>query len=483
MGASRNKQAANPPAPRLLDTLRSSLAGVVPQGETLTVGFSGGHDSTVLLDVLSLLLPPSRLQVLHIHHGLSPVANEWAAFCQSFAQERGLSCQVIRVCPEQKAGKGIEAAARAARYAAFSQYGGRWLVLAHHMGDQAETLLLNLFRGAGLNGLAAMSQLSRRGQQWLWRPLLDVPRSELQQYADQRSLVWIEDESNANPSYRRNFLRHGISPLLETRFPGMQRVLARAASHVQEALFLLEERAKEDFLACRLGDAAEALSLDHLKALSRPRQANLLRYWLRSAVCQAPETRTLSSWLIQLANADRDTPLRLSYPEGELRLWRGGLYRLPVRYVLPNACQIGIEELMSGHAQPRREGQMSWWYEPAVDFPSDQQAHQEQRMLLQFNAVMLEEALASGKHLRLAARAGGESILLAGKNGHARSLKKWAQELGLAPWQREYLPLLWIGDELIACFGLGVACHWSPANGDPTWVFRWDSEASKNRNL
>jgi len=252
------------------------------------IAFSGGLDSTVLLHLLAHHArnhPTPPLRAVHIHHGLQSAADAWPAHCQAICDPLGIELQVIpvRVGP----GASREQAARDARYAAFKQLLGPGDVLftAQHRDDQAETVLLRLLRGAGLRGLSAMPGQRSLGQGYLARPLLDTSRQRLHDYACAHRLQWIEDPSNADLGFDRNYLRREVMPRLQQRWPQASQNLARGAQHLGEALGLLDELAMGDLAAAEQGAALrwagiDSLDLDVLKALSAARQRNALQYWL-----------------------------------------------------------------------------------------------------------------------------------------------------------------------------------------------------------
>ncbi|HQR60733.1 MAG TPA: tRNA lysidine(34) synthetase TilS [Methylophilaceae bacterium] len=278
MASSRKLRSAELPA-----RLESFLKQAVRPGQTLLLGLSGGLDSRVLLDLLQRLRATAgfHLQALHVNHGISPKAAEWEGFCADLCASLAIPFQTVCVDIPRDSGLGLEATAREARYAVLLAQPVDAVVLAHQRDDQAETLLLQLLRGAGLKGLAAMPVIraSANGQPVLLRPLLDVPRDVLEDYARGHQLRWIEDESNLDLTFDRNFLRHHIFPELERRFPASRTTLARSASHLAEADALLREVAEAD--AGRLVRDGR-LEVAGLAAMSEARAKNLLRYWLDS---------------------------------------------------------------------------------------------------------------------------------------------------------------------------------------------------------
>ncbi|MGA9661556.1 MAG: tRNA lysidine(34) synthetase TilS, partial [Pseudomonas alloputida] len=267
------------------------------------VAFSGGLDSTVLLHLLAdyarnHVSPP--LRAIHVHHGLQSAADAWPAHCQAICDNFGIELQVIHV--QVSPGASLEQAARDARYAAFRQVLGPGDILftGQHRDDQAETLLFRLLRGAGLRGLAAMPVQRALGPGSLVRPLLGCSRQQLQDYGKAQGLVWIEDPSNADTQFARNYLRGEVMPHLQQRWPQASQNFARAAEHLGEALGLLDELAQEDLALARKGapiawPGLDSLGLATLVALSPARQRNALQYWL-SQRTRLPDTRHWAGW-------------------------------------------------------------------------------------------------------------------------------------------------------------------------------------------
>jgi len=315
MAASRNK----PSADDLPGRVGAFVAARLAPADTLCVGLSGGCDSVVLLHVLSRLGLGERLRAIHVHHGLSPNADAWADFCRDFCGRLPVSLEITRVNVDLSAGVGLEAAARAARYAAFAECAADVLVLAHHQGDQAETLLFNLLRGAGVTGAAGMPAERRLSFGRLLRPLLGTSRMALEEYAGQHALPWIEDESNADLRYSRNFLRHQIMPLLGQRFPAAENALAQAAANFGEADELLAELAAVDWQnVCKMPEATASLA--GLRQLSLLRLKNLLRYRLRLLGWRVPVAARLDEFARQVQAAAPDRHPELQLPDGIMRV-------------------------------------------------------------------------------------------------------------------------------------------------------------------
>ena len=398
------------------ERLNASLAADL-RGKHLVAGLSGGVDSVVLLHLLRDLAPRHgyALSALHVHHGLSPNADAWARFCRKLCREWGVPLAVRRVSVQRK-GRGLEAAAREARRAVFARLRAHAIALAHQLDDQAETVLLNLLRGAGTRGAAAMPAAGKLGRKLLLRPLLDAPRREILAYARAHRLAWIEDESNRDDALTRNFLRLQVGPLLEQRFPRWRESLARAARHFAAADAGASVALRE-FLAARgLGAPSEAKLVDMLKQLTSSGARTLIRHDGR-----------------------------------QLRVYRGKVEIAPAGEPMPFAA-------------------MRWRGEPRLPIPA-------LRGELRFRRARgrgIAAALLDGRELRVGLRGGGERLRPDPRRPR-RSLKNLFQEAGVPPWHRERLPLLFCGDELVWAPGLGVDAAWQAGGGASGVVPEWRS--------
>ena len=287
----------------LTERVADALSSIVPRGSSLLLGLSGGVDSIVLLHLLVQLFPRFswRLSALHVHHDISPNADSWADFCTELCAKYTIPLLVERVDIAPLRAMGIEAAARQLRHAALARQKVDFIALAHHRDDQAETLLLQLLRGAGVRGTSSMPIFKpHRVAPSLLRPLLDIDRAELMAYASHHELRWVEDGSNEDVSYPRNFLRHRVLPVLEQRFPAYRTTLARSARHFAEAAGLLDELAAQDASSAMSGDR---LSVAALRQLNSARGKNLLRYFLAARGAPIPDSTRLAEMLRQLCEA------------------------------------------------------------------------------------------------------------------------------------------------------------------------------------
>ncbi len=421
----------------LPERVAAQIAPLLPAHSSILIGLSGGVDSVVLLHLLHRLAPRFswRLLALHVHHGISPNADAWADFCATLCARDAIPLHIEHVDISPLREHGIEAAARKLRHAAFSRQECDFVALAHHADDQAETLLLQLLRGAGVRGASAMPLFAgRTGAPGLLRPLLRCSRREILDYADAHKLRWIEDESNADDSYPRNFLRHRLLPLLEEKFPAYRDTLTRSARHFAEASELLDDLARQDAAQAIDGDT---LAVATLQALSLPRARNLLRYFLHSLGAPMPQAAQLDDMLLQLCDAREDAAVCIAYGGLELRRYQGRVY------------------LLHAPGEFDRSLVMPWHGEAELDWPA-------LHARLHFNrspgaGISLEKLRRAPVTLRL--RQGGEA-LRPQTNAATRTLKNLLQEQHVPPWQRDRLSLLYCGDELVCVPGVAIAAEY-----------------------
>ncbi len=425
-----------------------------PHARHVAVALSGGVDSVVLLDALQWLARTRAfgLAAVHVHHGLSPNADAWEAFCAALCAQRGILLAVRRVEVERVPRTSLEANARRARYAALAaaarELGADAVALAHHQDDQAETLLLQLTRGAGPHGLAAMP-MARHVDGVLWlRPLLDVTRATIDAYRAEHRLAHVEDESNANPKHRRNALRHTVVPSLAALDAGYPGTLARAAAHQAEAARLLDELAFQD-AAAAYDRLTGTLDRGVLTTLTPARARNVLRWLVRELGLLTPSSARLAAMLEQLTSARVDARVRLVHGNSEIGIHRG-------RIVVHAPPPSGFERLWSGEsvlALPH--GDLA--FVPAVD------------------GGLARAALESAPVL-VRSRSGGERLQLdAGRP--RRALKSLLHAAGVAPWERGALPLVFCGDALAAVPGIGVDIAFRANPGDAAITLDWRPHA------
>jgi tRNA(Ile)-lysidine synthase len=384
------------------------------RGKRVAVGLSGGLDSVVLLHVLHGLAPKLgyKLSAIHVNHGLSPNADDWGRFCRGFCRNLGVPLKVLRVTVARRK-QGLEAAARDARRTAFASVRADAIVLAHNLDDQAETVLFNLLRGAGLEGASGMPALGGLGRKALLRPLLEVPRSAIRAYADKHRLPWIEDESNADEALTRNYIRRRVGPLLEARFPRWREGLARAARH---------------FAAAGLDARA------------------MLRAFLKERGLRAPSEAKLVEMLKQLGSASAAIP----HDGVVFRRYREKLFLVK-------------QETRSPAFKPQ-----AWNGEAKLSLP----ALGGELRFRRVSGQGIDSSLLQTHDFHVRLRSGGERLRPdAGRP--SRTLKNLFQEAGVPPWERERLPLLYCGGRLAWAPGLGVDAAFVSARGAPGIVPEW----------
>ena len=385
------------------------------RGKRVAVGLSGGIDSVVLLHFLHGLAPRSgyKLSAVHVNHGLSPNAGDWQRFCSAFCLDLGVPFKAVKV-KVRKQKLCLEAAARLARRAALLKSGVDVIAFGHHLDDQAETVLFNLLRGAGLEGASGMPAVGTLGSKILLRPLLGVSRDAIRAYAGDNALAWIEDESNADESLTRNFIRRRVGPLLEGRFSRWRENLARAARHFADA------------------------ELDGRR---------LLRAYLKGKGLRAPSEAKLVEMLKQLGGSGS----RISVPHDgvDLRVFRGEM----------KVLKTGKRKVFKP---------LAWNGELRLALPSLDGE-------LRFNRVRgqgFDSTLLRRNSFQVRLRSGGERLRTDARRP-SRTLKNLFQEAGVPPWERERLPLLFCGNDLVWAPGLGVDAKYLSTGRVPGIVPRW----------
>ncbi len=407
------------------------------------------------------------LFAFHVHHGLSPNADRWVAHCAAAAAALGVVFDHREVTVD-KGRSGVEAAARKQRYAALGEmcraHGVKLLLTAHHLDDQAETVLLQLLRGSGPAGLSGMDAANRAptllgdDEIVMARPLLGVARAELEAYAAERGIAWVEDESNSDPRYTRNALRHQVMPVLAQAFPGFQRRIARSGAHAASSQRLLDELAQQDLGFCLDGDA---IDLTRMRSLSADRIDNLLRHWFSQRGLGMPSTAWLDQMVAQLLSAREDAQPLVSHPDIDARRHRDRLYLVPKQPDLAGLRDPDDEGIIVKHAQA-----FAWRGETSIAFP-------DYGGVLHFDLAShgIDPAWLTGRPLAIDFRKGGERLKLA-PNRPTRGLKQLFQAADVPVWERPRLPIVSSGAELLFAAGLGMDCK-HVAEGEGRIALRW----------
>lgn len=386
------------------------------------IGFSGGLDSTVLLHRLAAdsAIRAQGLRAVHIDHGLHPDAARWAEHARAVCADLDIECRTIAVRVSRESGLGPEASARHARRAAFAQTltAGEVLALAQHRDDQAETFLLRALRASGPDGLAAMRPWRAFASGWLWRPLLDTPRSALLAYAERKRLRWIEDPSNRDEAIDRNWLRHRVLPLLRARWPQADAAFARAAALSAEASDLLIEGDDAALTQVRTGHRGEALSRRALAMLAPERRARVLRRWAETRGLPPLPAEGVARVERDLLHCAHDRSPVFAWRGARIAVWRDGLY--------------AFDDAASARSTLPLEWSVEWDGRAPLALP---------------NGDDLALAGADGRTLalprpaRVHARRGGERIRLPGR-AHRHALKHLLQNADIPPWERARMPVI-----------------------------------------
>ena len=431
----------------------------IQKDDHLVLGLSGGLDSVVLL---SILVPLSfklkfKLTAFHVNHGISPNSNKWEKFCFDLCSRNNIPIEAAKLKIKKLSGTSLEANARDARYQEFKNIKADYVVLAQHLDDQAETLLLQMLRGAGAKGLGAMpvvrNQVLKIGEQdfglgpQILRPLLEVSRDEIEDYAQNYKLSWIIDESNNNLSFDRNYLRHKIFPLLEIKFPSYRNIFLRTSRHMAETSYLLDDLAKLDSEDCLVLDQ---IQIKKLRKLSFPRAKNLLRYDLCQRGASLPSAAKLEDMLRQLLSSRLDTKLHITFGDTEVRCFKGSVY---------------VGKIST---PPNKERKFIWKGEKKLEITDKGDAVRFIRE--KGKGINLQKLKKEPIFIR--SRLGGERMR-PDCNRPRRSLKNLLQEASLPWWERESLPLLFSDENLVWVPGIGVDCAFQAGSSDSGLIVSW----------
>ncbi len=409
-----------------------------PSIGNIWIAFSGGLDSTALLHMLaenSEKLIGKKITAVHIDHGLQKVSSEWAKFCGELVRSYGINYKLVTLNLEKTPGESIELSARNARYSAFEQLLNKstdTMLFAHHADDQVETFLQQAMRGAGVQGLSGIPESRKLGKGRLLRPLLDISRKQLEVYAKQQHLKWIEDPTNQQSDYDRNLLRNEIIPLLEKRWPGAKKALLRSASHCKEASEQIDAFACAELQRICTGnliDVAELKQLDFIK------QKNILRLWIRNNSIVLPNTDRFESGIESLLNAKADKNPILDWDFGIIRRYQGMLY---------------IDKIKENDKLFKEK-----------DWDLNTPVALNKRFTLVSTSgagVGISKQCIDRNDISIRYRQGGERCRPFGRNG-SHELKKIFQEYQIPPWIRRSIPIVYIGGEIACVVG---CCYCRP---------------------
>ncbi|KGJ97087.1 tRNA lysidine(34) synthetase TilS [Colwellia psychrerythraea] len=405
----------------------------------LLIAYSGGIDSQVLLHALVKLkqerLIDNEITVCHVNHGLSDNALHWQEFAQQECAKLSVNLVVKSVHVQAQAQHSLEALARDARYDALKtlRHQKSLVLTGHHSDDQSETFLLALKRGAGLKGLAAMSGQSQLAQHLLVRPLLNVSRQEIEAYAKDHQLCWVEDESNLDTCFDRNFIRQQVMPLLRARWPSISNTINRSASNCLAGQELLDELAEQDLMECKA--SALSLDVDKLASLSTARFNNLIRFFMAQHNCLMPSTEQLKQVRLQLKAGDDKNP-QIKVGLHFFRRFKGTLFLTPKYSDISNwKMAIDLSNNNIEITLPDNLGQLQIKQDIVVD-----------------NALTSICLPMPGQEVSVRFSHDNPKCLPDFRQ-RSRSLKKVLQELNIAPWQRKRIAFLYYDNELVSVIG------------------------------
>lgn len=438
--------------------VENRLRSELNPGANIVVGLSGGVDSVTLTSILARLREPVgfSLKAVHVNHGLSPNAEKWSNFCSLLCDALGVPLSIERADLRPWKPLGIEGAAREARYRLLGKHRADALLLAHHLDDQAETVLVQLLRGAGVAGLAGMPEVAARPARVI-RPFLGASRHDIEHFARTAGLSWITDESNSDLSRPRNFLRNKVMPVLDTKFPGVARRLARSSSHLAETSQLLRVLGEIDYQFCaRTG----ALSISRLRELGEVRARNAIRFWSESLGFQAaPTSASVELWR-QICDARHDSLMEVRIGEVAYRRYRDCLY---LDHPRPSAIAAMNRTWMGEASMVLRELGGTLTFTPAV-------------------GSGLSVSKLQSRTLTVRTRIGGERIRPA-PGRPSRTLKNVFQHFGIPVWRRQIHPLIFCGDELVSIPSVTVDCAWVADADESSLKISWKEDADLSNSL
>ena len=446
---------ADPPLAFTPERLRDALAGALGAAAVEPAGYcvalSGGLDSSVLLAALAATALPEALRAIHVDHGLHPESALWARHSVGLAERMSVPCEVVAVQARPQPGESPEAAARSARYAALGRRlrPGEVLLTAHHGDDQLETVLLQCLRGGGLRALAGMPAVGAfAGGAWHARPLLGFTRAELRDWAQSQGLEWLEDPSNLDARFDRNYLRLEVLPAVRRRWPAAAATVGRVAAQAAEAIALDEIAGAADLAAVLEG---RTIALDGLAPLGPARQRRALRAWLRALALPVPAAATLESLRRDMLAAAADRVPETRWPGAVVRRYRGRLHAGPTP---EPSLRLG------------ESGAATWRPGQTLDLGALG------RLELKPGRDRGLRRGGSTESLVVRSRPAGALFRPSG-TAHRRDLRKWLQERGVLPWMRASLPVVLADAEIVAVGDLGYGGALAAAPGEDAWVIEW----------
>jgi tRNA(Ile)-lysidine synthase len=420
------------------------------------LAYSGGMDSTALLSILAThrdrLL--AELVAVHVNHQLSANADQWEKHCRAFCREINIRYESVTINVRDGRTDSPEAHARELRYAALEQFMQQddILLTAHHRNDLAETVIQQLLRGSGPEGLSAIPDTRRCGRGWLARPLLAYSRRQIEEYVRGQRLTWVEDESNIDQGLDRNFIRNTVMPTLRERWPSTADVLWRVSRVQADAVVVLNDMAEQD-LHGALGNSDTVLRLSAVDKLSLPRQRNLLRYWIRKNGHPVPAMNVIDEIINELMHARPDSMPCVRWGDTEVRRYRDEVSIMPATTLALSA-----------------RGPYLWSLEKSLELDGGRLA----ASMIVGSGIRADRVQDNKVEIRF--REGGESIRPAGRK-ETHELKKLFQDSAVPPWKRDRIPLVYVGDELAAVAGYWVADGFQATGSEQGWEIVYTEKA------
>jgi len=435
--------------------MQSLLPNNLSENSSFCVGFSGGLDSTVLLHLLSEIQKTQefkfQLKAIHINHQLQKDADSWADFCQNFCDTTGIPLQILKVKVVDEKENGIEAAARKVRYAAFSENLAinDILLTAHHLDDQIETVFLHLLRGTGVEGAAAINSCSKVRENYLLRPLLNFSREQLEEYAKKNQLQWIDDPSNFETHFNRNYLRNEVLPIIEKRWPAYRQTLQRFANNARSATTVLDDYISVDYLHC-LNSKNHTLKIDSLLKLAFEKRLMVIRYWIKNLNYSMPGEAQLTQ-IHSAILAEKDANPLVEWGGAVVRRYRNEIFLLPRK-----ASNFQDQEFL---------------WNPKIEY-----------YIKGLGVLKSQQMLGQGvcekyidEKIKIVFRQGGEKCQPTGRKGR-HSLKKLFQEYAVPAWQREQIPIIMIDDEIAGVVGYFYCTPFAAKKDELGFIIKLDLE-------
>ncbi|OEE75928.1 tRNA lysidine(34) synthetase TilS [Vibrio genomosp. F6 str. FF-238] len=456
----------------MFDTFTQSINQYRQSESKIILGLSGGMDSRVMLDLLAQFQRDNRdveCLAVHVHHGLSEHADEWAKKCVTWCGDNNIPVVVEKVQLDLNDGDSIEKQARDARYAVLSTHMSKHdlLLTGQHADDQLETFLLALKRGSGPRGLSCMAESMPFSQGQLLRPLLQVPRSVIESYIRTKELDWVEDESNQDTRYDRNFIRHQIAPSLLQRWPELRATVHRSAQLCAEQESLLDELLADRYSS--LVDEFMGLDIKQLGKQSDRVRSRLIRMWFENMQQVMPSRHHLELIWKQVANAQQDANPILNLPHGQVRRYQNKLFF--VEHVQDVSDWQHALELDKSLFLPDGLGEVSLIASRSTQLKARESLTEPPNLSFEKTAgITMQLTLPKGQESSCYVHFAPEGLVAHPEGrGHSRKLKKLFQEYGVPSWHRKRIPILMLDDQVVAVLGLFVDKHFSGQDCELVW--------------